>query len=129
MALTDTEKAACRLYLGWSARFHQHDSRLEMALIAVGDLPEHQAQITNLITGSPPGLLACLQDIDSKLRGAHGRLKASEVGSIKLNAAELQQLRSEGRRFVGRLAAILGVEKQADVFASGGGAGGNYVGK
>ena len=133
MALTDQQKADIRLYVGWSARFHQTDTRLEGAMTAVGDLPEHSAQIVDL--------LAKLKTIDSDLIGSHGRLKANTVGSIELNRSELGQRRSEGRRLVGRICSILGVPPGADVFGSGGvsrfvdfgsasaGGGGNYVGK
>ena len=32
MALTDTQRQKVRMYLGWSERFHQYDSRLEQAM-------------------------------------------------------------------------------------------------
>jgi hypothetical protein len=119
MALTETQRAAVRLYLGWSARFHQFDSRLEQALDAVGSLPESAALITASISSTPPGLLALLADLESRIRGAYGRLKAGKVGSIELNAGEIGQLRSEGRRLVGQLATLLGVEVGSDPFGPG----------
>lgn len=129
MALSAAQKADIRFYAGWQARYLQLDSRLEQAMNAIELQPEHEAQITNTINASPPGLLALLKDIDTKLRDSHGRLKASVVGSITLNRAELYQLRSEGRRFVGRLCSILGVCRGEDVFGSGSSGGSNYIGK
>lgn len=129
MALSASQRADIRLYAGWQARYLQIDSALENAMNAIELQAAHEAQITNAITGSPPGLLALLKDIDAKLRDSHGRLKASVVGSITLNPAELYQLRSEGRRFVHRLCSILGVERGEDVFGSGSGGRDNYVGK
>lgn len=141
MALTPTQRADVRRYLGWSARFHQFDSRLEQAMNALDTEPEHEAQITNPLTGTPPGILAALEDIDSKLTAAHSRLKADKVGSILLNRREMRQLYREGRRHTRRLAAILGVERRIDVYGGGdvntfaghGGpyssSSGNYVGK
>lgn len=128
MALTEAQRLEIRLFLGWQDGFGQFDSRLEQGMNHVDNRPELLALITNAIDGSPPGLLASLRDIDTKLRGAHGRLKANVVGPITLNRAELQQLRSEGARFVGRLAAIIGVEVRANPFSSRS-AGGNFVGK
>lgn len=128
MALSAAQKADIRLYAGWQARYLQIDSQLEGAMRAIELQPEHEAQITNPLTGTPPGLLAQLSDIDAKLRDAHGRLKASQVGSITLNPDELLSLRSEGRRLVKRLCSILGVPRGEDVFGSGGSAS-NYVGK
>lgn len=67
------------------------------------------------------GLIASLVDVDAKLLDAHTRLKAKKVGSIELTLdGELMSLRSEGRRFAGRLATILGVEVQHDVFSGKG---------
>lgn len=139
MALTESQKAEIRRYAGWSARFHQTDSRLEMAMLALESTPEHEAQITNALAGSPPGLLAQLADIDAKIAAATSRLKASKVGSIELNPAEMYELRRIGRQFATRLCSILGVERRTDAFGAGGtsfgtfggpeSGSGNYVGK
>ena len=141
MALTATQKANVRLYLGWSARFHQFDSRLEQAMSALDTEPEHEAQFTALLTAEPPGFLAALGDIDTKLRGSDSRLKASKVGTITLNAKEQNQLRRQGRQYITRMASILGAEIREDYFGNGnvttfaghggkyGGSDGNYIGK
>lgn len=76
---------------------------------ALDTTPESEAIVTSL--------LASLADIDQKLVAAHARLKASNVGSIALNGAEVSQLRGEGRRFSGRLAGLLGVELRLDAFS------------
>jgi len=128
VALTAAQRAEVRRYAGWGARFRQFDSALDNAMDALGSDPEHEVQITNALTATPPGLLAQLADVDAKLTGAYGRLKADKVGSIELNRGELFQLRSEGRRLTGRLCALLGVQRRADVYGSGG-TGDNYVGK
>ncbi len=128
MALTEAQRLQVRLFLGWQDGFGQFDSRLEQALNHVNNRPELLALVTNALDGDPPGLLACLQDIDTKLRASHPRLKASVVGSITLNPGEVKQLRSEGTRFVKRLAAIIGVEVRSNPFSSGT-ASGNFVGK
>jgi len=130
MALTEAQRVLVRLYTGWQDGFGQFDSRLEQAMNHVDNRAELLALVTNLTTDTPPGLLAQLASIDSKLFGAHGRLKASAVGSITLNPGELQALRSEGRRLVGRLCSILGIERGSDVFSgTAPGRAGGYVGK
>ena len=135
MALTEAQKTQVRSYLGWSARFHQFDSRLEQAMNAV-DGTASETLITDTLANG--GILASLADIDTKLTAAHGRLKATKVGSIELNRSEVIQLRREGRRWVGRLASLLGVEVRNNAYGSahGGfasfeyqGISGNYVGK
>ena len=107
MALTETQKAAVRRSLGWSARFHNFDSRLEQALSALDTEPEHEAQITDTLENN--GILANIDDIQTKLRAAHSRLRANKVGSILLRQQEVSQLKSEGDRWVEDLARILGV--------------------
>ena len=131
MALTEAQRVLVRLYTGWQDGFGQFDSRLEQAMNHVDNRAELLALVTNLATDTPPGLLAQLALVDSRIFGSHGRLKASAVGSITLNPGELQALRSEGRRLVGRLCSILGVERGADVFGGSGPSGraGGYVGK
>jgi len=130
VALTASDKADVRFFLGWSARFHQSDSRLEQAMSALDTEPEAEALVLAAI-------VSC-KDIDTKLTDAHGRLKAMKVGSIDLPGdREIQTLRKEGRRHVGRIALTLGVEVRHDVFSSsryrgfasfgGVSMGGNYV--
>lgn len=141
MALTDAQKADCRRALGWSARFHQFDSRLEQALSAIATEPDHEAQITAVLASN--GILANIDDIQTKLRDSHARLKADNVGSIKLNRSEVHQLKKEGDRWVNDLARMLGVEtRQGGLFGGAhigsfagfgglyaGSGGGHYIGK
>jgi hypothetical protein len=117
MAFTESEKAKIRMYLGWSPRFHQTDVALEQAMNAVDALPDTLALIQNPIGGTPPGVIAALEDVDAKITAAHGRLKADTVGSIQLNRSELKQLYREGKRQVSRLATLLGTEVRRDVFS------------
>lgn len=110
-ALTPEERASVRLYLGWPARFYQAEPALEQSMNALD-------QSDDATHGVVISLLASLADVDAKLVDAHNRLKAKKVGSIELmEDKEVQMLRSEGRRFAGRLAAVLGVEIRHDVFS------------
>jgi len=112
MALTDVQRADVRFFLGWSARFHQFDSRLEQAMNAISTEPEAETLVL--------GEIAACKDIDTKLTAAHARLKALKVGSIGLSGpGEIQALRKEGKRHTTRMAAIFGVERRIDVFSSG----------
>jgi hypothetical protein len=66
-------------------------------------------------------LLVSLADIDTKITACYSRLKALKVGAITLPGhGELMALRSEGRKFTGRLAAKLGVPVISDAWGSGG---------
>jgi len=80
---------------------------------AVDDTAAELAQVV--------ALLVSLADIDTRLTACYGRLKALKVGSIELPGhGELMALRSEGRKFSGRLAAKLGVAIINDAWSGGG---------
>lgn len=112
MALTDAQKADIRWYLGYSARFYQSFSRLEQAMSALENDPDAETLVLAAIDS--------VKLIDTKLVEVHDRLKAVQVCDIKLgHKKELCALRGEGRRFVGRIAATLGVPVMHDVFGSG----------
>lgn len=114
MAFTEAQRVKIRFYLGWSARFHQFDSRLEQAMNAVDadGSGETELQVEAVLTS--------LDAVTASLTAAHDRLKALAVGSIKLSGnGEINALRSEGRRHAGSLASTLGVEVRHDVFGSG----------
>ena len=102
MAFTDTQRAQIRYWLGWPAVFRQTFSELEQAMSAIATFPETQVLIE--------GDLANLANLETLIQGVYQRLQATEVGTIRLEAQkELMTLRSEGRRFSGRIARTLGV--------------------
>lgn len=112
MALTDAQKDSVRQYVGWTFRFRQTDSQLELALNAVDQDTTVQASVISI--------LALLTNIDTLIAGAYSRIQAKAlVGEVELmESQEIAILRSEGRRFVGRLAGYLGVPVRQDVYGS-----------
>lgn len=110
MALTEAQKTSVREYLGWSARFGQHDSALERAMSAISSFPSEEARLIEH--------LAELARIDAAITAAEARFKADQVGTITLAKRELGQLRSRGEERVGRLATQLGVEVRNSPFAA-----------
>lgn len=110
MALTSAQKFSIRKYLGWSQRFFGTDSALEMALSAIDNDADASADVLANVT-------ECVR-IDAAIVAAERRLKASSVGPIDLNAAEIAQLRDRGAQMVGRIASVLGVEVRNNVFSS-----------
>ncbi len=113
--LTNGQRMQIRLYLGWSERFHQTDSQLEQAMNALDSSQSTDAEALILT------VIMALIDIDTRLVDALRRLKATQVASITLpGPMEIAMLRSEGRRLVGRIASLLGVEVRHDVFSGSG---------
>lgn len=113
-SLTDAQKDSVRQYVGWTFRFFQTDSQLELALNAVDNDP------TGVPVTTVTGMLAALGVIDAAIVDAYSRIKAKTlVGEVELmESQEIAILRSEGRRNVGRLAAYLGVPVRQDVYSS-----------
>lgn len=111
MAFTEEQKANVRYYLGFQDQFRDVNTTLESQLSG-GTSAEGETIVI--------AILASLADIDTRLSAAPDRLKAKKVGSIDLPGPdEIHMLRSEGRRYVGRLASIFGVAPKDDVFGDG----------
>jgi hypothetical protein len=125
MAFTDAQRADVYFFAGWPQRYQNVNTALEWAMDKIVSQPAQEAILTNGLTASPPGLLAKLRQLhDTTIPGAYGRLRATKVGSIDLDArAEINYLRSEGRRLVNAMCSTLGIKRDADVFAPGDGTG------
>lgn len=125
MAFTDAQRADVYFFAGWPQRYVNVNTALEWAIDKIGQYPDQQAIIANTLTGTPPGLLAQLRRLhDVTIPAAYSRLRAVKVGSIDLDArAEINYLRSEGRRLVNSMCSALGIKRDADVFAPGDGSG------
>lgn len=110
-AFTEAQRTSIRRYLGWSARFAQVDTALELALNAI----ENDTGAYDLVIV----LLGKLDGVSTKLDGVYTRLKATQVGTLKLDGAtEVAVIRSEGRRFAGQMASIFGVPIRHDAFGA-----------
>lgn len=113
MALTGAQRAQVRMYLGWSARFHSTDSRLEQAMDALAGTPEDESLIV--------AELGRLTAIDTEISDTSTTGKVTSLGKIELRAAyRLSVLRARGRQAAARIASILGVRILSDAFSGGG---------
>jgi hypothetical protein len=111
VSFTPTQKSSIRFYLGYQDQFRQINTSLESQL--------NDGGLSDTATTIVVGILASLAATDAELVNAHKRMKASKVGSIMLNEKELSMLRSEGRRFVRRLASVFGITPRNDVYGDG----------
>ncbi len=139
-ALTSDQRATIRLYTGYANRFRDNNTDARSvqaaldtldALTASGDTSIYR-QITNpspTADAAGPGLLALLDLIEVKIRSLYSLLGVDKAGGIGLSKrAQLGALRSEGRRLVGRLASLLGVDVLSDAFSGASAArGDNYM--
>lgn len=116
MSFDATQKANIRFYLGYQDQFRDVNTSLESQMSA-GAI---SAEAVTIVVG----ILASLAQVDADLIAARKRLKASKVGSIMLNSRELDMLKGEGGRFVGRLASIFGVRPLRDIYREDGSMGG-----
>lgn len=112
MALSDTEKASIRRYLGFpdSNRQLHMNTRIEGALDALSPEGEVEVRVQ----------LVDLAAIETTLRGSWGRQKVLKAEEVTLAGdGEIRALRAEGNRITGMLADILGVTARRSVFTSG----------
>lgn len=109
MALTGTQRASVRLYLGWPARFLQ-SSPLEQAMDAVANQPDDEANIVALL----PQVAA----VDEKLTATITTcLRIARADSVEFKADNgIGLLVRQGRRLVGRISSILAVPIDRDYF-------------
>lgn len=134
MALTAAQEAQIRHYLGYDMKQLNTDPYQYAITSAIRELnevgrEEQLALVTNELTDSPPGLLARIYDIQTKLVASLENLDATKLGTIELNPAQIGLLRSEGRRAVVELANLIGVPVGRDVFSSAPRTKTNWVGK
>lgn len=103
MAFTGAERARIRSLLGWGARFHHLETRLENALDALADLPDDENLIKSYLTQ--------LTTIDTAIADCASTFGVKKTGSIELESDQgLGFQKSEGRRLVEAIADILGVD-------------------
>src|SRR5690554_4155299 len=118
MALTDSQKAQVRLYLGYPDGFRFKHTRLESVMDNLS--PEAEVQIASLLTS-----LAALdtQILNSTAAAAAGVKRVDEITFFDpVNGMNVgfKNGKEAGRYLVGRLSIILGVPINASAFGSGG---------
>lgn len=128
MALTGTQTAAIYRFLGYSDRnadvFGSRTQRINQALSGLNS--DIETAVTTLLGSSADTATSnTLFGIQAAILAQRTRRKASAVGSIALNPAELAQLRSEGTALLGQLASLLGLEVLSNPFYPSHGAAGN----
>ncbi len=112
MALTDTQKAQVRQYLGWE-RGYDRNSKLEDKLANLSS--EEETLVTAVLTK----LAAVDTAIDSLTTDSAGRVV--QVDEVRFADRDpFEQYRDQGRRLVARLTALLGVDINRDFFGDGG---------
>lgn len=115
MALTDAQRAQVRLWLGYSDMGGASPSNLDGAMDALS------AEAEVLVED----LLDRLDTLDTAMSDVATANRAGIVevdnGAVKWasGTAASTSLAQQGRRLVGRLASILGVQVAADAFGSG----------
>jgi hypothetical protein len=120
---TDAQKEAIYFYCGWPQRDVLVNTALENAIARLSQNDAQWARVANTAAATPAGLLAQLASLhDVQIPAAYRRLKADEVGTIKLTrGGEIRNLERQGRRLVGNLCTVLGVLRDSDVFEPGSG--------
>lgn len=112
MALTGTQKASVRRYLGYPDVNRETYLGLEGAMDAIS--AEGEVIVADI--------LAQIVDLDATLRSSWSRQKVKRAEEVELwGGDEILNLRMEGARLAGELAALLDVQILRNVFSSGAG--------
>jgi hypothetical protein len=118
-AFTEKQKTLIRDALGFSAIFLQSDPRLETAINSIcavvdgGTRPDDSSQMEAM------SIVDEIQSIYCELRAARKQVTVTGVNKIQIDAARgIIMLRSEGRRLVTRLSAILSTNPRRDIFSA-----------
>lgn len=115
MALTDSQKASIRRYLGYPDINRELHRALEGAMDALST--EGEAQVGSLLTS--------IADLETLLASSWNRQKVIKAEEVTLTGfGEVQALRSEARRLCLDLAATLDVKPRRIPFSSGSGGSG-----
>jgi hypothetical protein len=120
MSFQEIDRVHIRDALGFSALFLQADPRLEAAITTIqsvatpgGTRPDDSSE------NEVKAIVEEVHCIYAALRAARAQLTVSQVGKIKVDAARgIVMLRSEGRRLVTRLSAILSTNPRRDIFSA-----------
>jgi len=111
VALTEAQKARVRAYLGWERGF-ELNSKLESKLLAL--TAEEEALVI--------GVLNALAEVDAAIDAlvVERRAGVVAVDEIRFSDADpFEMYRAQGRRYVARLSAILGVDSNRDYYGDG----------
>lgn len=110
MALTDTQKASVRRFLGYPDVNRELSLELEGAMTALS--AEGEAVVIELLDQ--------LAELDATLRSSWTRQKVKRAEEVELwGADEIKALRQEGSRLANELAAVLDVDIRRNVFGGG----------
>lgn len=119
MAITETERVSVRQYLGFSGLNTHLDSKLEGAITSVqseadgGSMPDDSSEV------ALRNMLTKLDSIETQIEALRGYMmvdKVEDVGRLDPPRGVLM-LRSEGRRWVGKMTDLLGCKARRDVFS------------
>jgi len=111
MALTETQKAQVRQYLGWE-RGYDRNSKLEDKMANLTS--EEETLVIAVLTK----LSALDTEFDNLSGDAYRAIKVDEVELSDINPYD--RLNARGRSLVARLTALLGVGINKDFFGDGG---------
>ena len=116
---SEASRVKIRDALGFSAIFLQADPRLEAAVTSIQSISDGGVRPDN---SSELAALAIVADIETLYCDMKALWKAVSVGQankVKIDAVRgLMMLRSEGRRQVTRLSALLSTNPRRDIFSA-----------
>jgi hypothetical protein len=111
---TPAERAKIRMYLGWSEKYRDYDTRLESEMDGVGnDVSADTGAAFNV-----RDILSKLQNVVDLLESGTGNqtIRAVKGGTVFQGPEEMKTYRTHGRTLVQRMAIIFNVAPRRDFF-------------
>lgn len=125
MAFTEAQKVKIRKYLGYPDTYQQNNTRLESAIVVIGDRADTQAEVVAVLAS----IAAVETSLGTSLQTA-GLKRAEDIewyqsasGSPVIDAKI-----NEGRRFCSQLSMLFGVPLAGDAFGKSGYQGDSWMG-
>ena len=116
---SEYDRVRVRDALGFAALFQQADPRLEAALTSIqsisdgGDRPDNSSEL------ACKSIVADIETLYCQMKNLWPAVSVGQANKVKIDPARgLLVLRSEGRRLVTRLSALLSTNPRRDIFSA-----------
>tara|TARA_B100001123_G_scaffold393807_1_gene474067 strand:- start:2475 stop:2870 length:396 start_codon:yes stop_codon:yes gene_type:complete len=120
VAFTESDRVKIREYLGTSRLFEDYDPRVESAITAIQSTADGGAAPDDSSELRIREYLASLEAIEVQLTSLQNKYLAVTADEVRVDCQRaMAALRSEGRRWVGRLSDILDCTPRHDAFGPG----------
>jgi hypothetical protein len=116
---TESDRVKIRDSLGFSAIWLQADPRLENAITSIQSISDGGVRPDNSSELAAKAICADIETLYCDMKALWKAVSVGQANKVKIDAVRgLMMLRSEGRRQVTRLSALLSTNPRRDIFSA-----------